>query len=196
MTNFRIVERPGYFGKRRDEFVEKYNIEYGLNNWKIAWLIGENLRWVGGKEPVQGRYVLREFPDNCKLYAYSYLVYFQKHRDELEWIVENYENVFDKFPNDVNSGLDFTKQEANYTHLQDIAIRIVAEKLALEFKGRGLLQIRTGVNSPGEKWSPAMILFCKPELIMRPELKGWWDKGIPDSIECWYQSNKVLMVKA
>lgn len=191
-----IVDRPGYFGKKRDSIFEKYDSLYGEGNWEIDWVFGENLTWLGGDNPIRGEYQLLEFPDNCEPYEHSYFMYFSNHRDELEWIANTYEDVFDNSPTNIKSGLDYTKQEKGIgTHIQDIAVRNVVAKFRLKFRGRGLLQVRTGVGGPGEKWSPMNIPFYEPKWIMQPKRSGWWDKGVADSVECWYQSNKILLVK-
>jgi hypothetical protein len=193
---YTLVGRPGYFGKQRDRIFEKYDLFYGKGNWEIGWVFGENLTWDNDRLSIRGEYQLLEFPENCKPYEESYYQYFANHRSELEWITNNYKDVFDNSPTNVNSRLDYTKQEKGIgTHIQDIAIRNVVNKFGLKFQGEGLLQVRTGVGGPGENWSPMNIPFYETKWIMQPKLNGWWDKGVPDSVECWYQSNKVLMAK-
>ncbi len=45
---------------------------------------------------------------------------------------------------------------------------------------------------PGVKWSSGQIPFHQPELIHKPELRGWWKPG---SIESWFQSAQYLEAK-
>ncbi len=194
MTRFGIVERPSYFGKKRDEIFITYDTVYGSGNWKIGHVIGENLRWADGA--LHGECFLLDFLPACGQYQQSYFAYFVQHMDEARWIAKNFKDIFDNDECNVNAGLDYTNQTRGIgTHIQDIAIRNVLKELGLEFEGEGLLQIRTGKGGSGEKWSPLNIPFHKPEWIMRPTLEGWWSKGAEDSVEKWYQSNKVLLVR-
>lgn len=194
MTDLKIAERPGFFGRRRDEILLNYNARYGSGNWKLLHIVGENLQWVGGDEPIKGKYFVLDFLQACRLYEESYFAYFVQHPDELEFIVANASEVFDNDVGNVQAGLDYSKQTKGIgTHIQDIAVRNVVDRLGLKFKGEGLLQIRTNKEGPGGKWSPMNIPFYKPEWILRPELEGWWTKGVPNSVELWYQSNKMLL---
>ncbi len=121
-----------------------------------------------------------------------YYKYFEQNKDELNWITENYADVYDTALTNANSGLDYSKQEGGIgTHIQDIAVRNVVVRFGKDFEGEEILQIRIG--GIGEKWNPAHIPFHKSEWILRPELHGWWDGVIDNSVECWYQSNKVLL---
>ena len=49
-------------------------------------------------------------------------------------------------------------------------------------------------DSEGYKINPGVVPFHLPELIVPGEIKGniWWD---PNTIEDFYQKNKVLQVK-
>lgn len=189
---FSVAGRPGYFGKRRDETHRNYDLKYGKGNWKIGWAVGENLKWSDKNNIIEGEYHVFDFIRACKLYEDAYYRYFKQNKGELDWITENSADVYDNALTNVNSGLDYGKQEEGIgTHIQDIAIRNVIARFGKEFEGKDLLQIRVG--GVGEKWNPAHIPFHKPEWILRPELNGWWDGVIEDSVECFYQSNKVLL---
>ncbi|MEK6857884.1 MAG: non-canonical purine NTP pyrophosphatase, partial [Nanoarchaeota archaeon] len=175
MTNFITVGRPSYFGSRKEEILNNYDKVYGKDNWQIV-------HHVNGKS--------LELHKALQFYEDAYFEHFKSHRDDLDWIANNYENVYDNNVSNVNSGLFYAVQENNSNHFQDITIRRVLMRNGVWFNGKGLLEIRT--NSPGNKWSPSNIQFHQPELIQQPELKGWWNPG---SIESWYQSNKYLEVK-
>ena len=43
----------------------------------------------------------------------------------------------------------------------------------------------------GKLFSPGKIPFHMPEMIVKPPLDSWWNKG---SIEAWYQNNKVMQI--
>lgn len=41
---WKIFDRPGYFGKSREEIHEKYNVQFGEEeNWRIAWQWGDKI---------------------------------------------------------------------------------------------------------------------------------------------------------
>jgi peptidyl-tRNA hydrolase len=171
-----ILGRPGYSGKkkrqRRTELAEKY----GDKNWRLAHLVSDKL--------LSREEALIHFEN-------SYLHYFQNNPEILDWLISCAQEIFDTNPSNVDSGLDYSIQETDAVHLHDIAIRRVLQKLNKSFQGNTLLQIR-GENSEGFILSPGQVPFYKPELILKPELKGWWQKK---SIESFWQSNKVLAVK-
>jgi PTH2 family peptidyl-tRNA hydrolase len=171
-----VLGRPGYAGKkkkmRRKELLEKY----GEGNWKIQHLVDNKL-------------LSRE--EALEYYEVSYFHYFQKNPEILEWLITYAKDVYDTAPSNVKSGLDYSIQETDAAHLHDIAIRRSLKKLGKEFQGDILLEIR-GEKSEGFILSTSQIPFHQPNLILKPQLKGWWNKN---SIESFWQSNKVLLVK-
>ena len=100
--------------------------------------------------------------------------------------------VFDIDIGDLESGLDYLIQNGSATHLQDISIRRVVLRRGWQFEGSELVQIRSHKDYFGKKLSPGKVPFHKPELIVVPHLKKWWDEN---SIEDWYQSNKILQIR-
>jgi hypothetical protein len=142
---FSVAERPGYFGKRRDEIHRNYDLKYGKGNWKIGWVIGENMKWSEKNNTIEGKYHVFDFLRACKLYEDAYYKYFENYEDELGWITKNASEVYDNDISNINSGLDYSKQEEGIgTHIQDIAIRNVAARFGKAFEGEEILQIRTG----------------------------------------------------
>jgi nicotinate-nucleotide adenylyltransferase len=103
-------------------------------------------------------------------------------------------DVYDIQPSNVESGLDYHKQECTATHLQDIAVRRVLVRLGRSFKGDHLVQIR-GHESEGYRLNPGKVPFHEPESIIEPTFAPgrWWDAH---SVEDFWQSNKVLEVRA
>jgi hypothetical protein len=101
-------------------------------------------------------------------------------------------DVWDSSESDIESGLDYTIQKGKATHIQDIAIRNVASIRGFEFKGNDLIQIRSHKTYWGEQFSPGKIRLHLPSLIISPREAGWWDIN---SVEDFYQSNKVLQIK-
>jgi len=171
-----ILGRPGYAGKKKKLHREELQEKFGKGNWKIQYLVKDKL-------------LSRE--EALAFYEARYFHYFQKNPEILEWLVTYAKDVYDTAPSNVESGLDYSIQETDAAHLHDIAIRISIKKLGKEFQGDVLLEVR-GKESEGYIISPSQIPFHQPSLILEPQLKGWWNKN---SIESFWQSNKVLLVK-
>ena len=175
MSEWNRLGRPGAVGSRKDEVTANYNQFYGPDNWRFAWDIN------GTSTDLHGALIL---------YENAYFEYFNKHPQELRWIADNFENVYDNNLSNVASGLDYSKQEFGGNHFQDITVRRALVREGLWFKGEGLLEIR--MKGVGKTWSPSEIPFHKPEWIPQPEIPGWWKSS---SVESWYQSAKYLEVK-
>lgn len=167
-------ERPGYFGKRRDEKFEEYDRVYGKGQWRIAW------RWLE-------RTI--DFPFACQIYEDAYFADSVKREDVWQALVSTAKDVYDKEESDIRSGFDYASQSSPYTHLQDIAIRRIVARRGWSFKGESNVQIRAHDNYWGNNLSPGKVRFHLPDCIESPHMTGWWDK---DTVEDFYQSNKVL----
>lgn len=178
-NQWRTIKRPGYFGKQRDELRRGYDKTYGKNNWRIAWLVNKR---IFSKEEI------------LLLYEDSYYNFLKKHPKVLSQLINEARDVYDDAVSNVKYQLDYSKQETNRTHYQDIAIRRCVVRFGLRFEGRKLIQIRDykGKHPLSLKLSPGRIPFHMPQLIKKSELDGWWQHG---SIESFYQSNKVLQVR-
>lgn len=171
-----ILERPGYTGKKKSEKHAKWNAEYGENNWRLMWA------W-------NGQIITPEF--TYQLYEDGY--YTDSFRREKLWVelIKKAKDIYDLEPRDIESGLDYLVQKGIATHLQDIAIRRVVSRRGWNFEGNELIQIR----SADKYWSqlnPGNVPFHLPELIVEPHLTGWWKDN---SVEDFYQSNKILQIK-
>lgn len=176
---WKTVDRPGYFGRRRDEKIATLNENYGVGNWRLVW--------TGNNEAL-------EFRDACELfYEKSYLYYLQGKPDEVDFIC-SFGECIDNAPTNVTSGLDYTKQEAFSTHIQDIAVRNALMRLGRKFEGpKDKILVIRSKDSEGFKFGPGNIPFAWPEWIMQPSLcPKWANHG---SVEDFWQSNKVLQVK-
>lgn len=173
---WRTVERPGYFGKKRNEFIADFNRKYGPDNWRIAYIWGE-------------RVIDREMA--VQLYEDAYYLFFLANPEKLAWLINRASDVYDSAPSNVTSGLDYLVQETVNHHLQDIAIRRSMIRLGLDFRGDHLVEVR-GRDSEGYAFNPGIIPFHIEEMIHRPPLTGWWRPG---SVEDFYQSNKILQIK-
>jgi hypothetical protein len=173
---WKVVDQPGFFGNKRFEKIARYNIDYGEDNWKIAWKWND--RWL-------------ENSDAHTIYTQAYF-YDSISRESL-WkkLLKRASDVYDNSESNVDSGTDFAMQENQSVHLQDIAIRKVLEMRDWEFQGGELVQIRNHKQWGGRNFSPGKVAFHMPDYIAERRVIGWWDK---DSIEDFYQSNKFLLV--
>lgn len=182
MKVWKNVERPGYFGRRRDEKIENLNAKYGRGDWRLSWVINKD-----------DREHACDFLSACvNFYQLSYLQYLQNKPAELAYICA-FGEVIDNAPTNIGSGCDYSKQESWATHIQDIAIRNVLRILGLRFKGPAhhLLIIRS-TDSNGFRFGPGNIPFYSPELIEKPSLKPGWANF--NSVEDFWQSNKWIQV--
>ena len=179
--NYKKLYRPGFFGRRRDEIVARLNGEYGEGNWTLVW-------------EAAGHPQL-EFAKACEhYYETSYVQWFANNRDELDFVC-SFGECIDNAPTNVQSGLDYNKQEAFSTHIQDIAIRNVLANFGRKFDGPvdKILVIRSA-DSEGYKYGPGNIPFFAPDLIERPSRAPRWANS--GSVEDFWQSNKYVAVKS
>ena len=180
MSEWKTVERPGYLGKKREEKFREWNAAHGEGNWRLAWRAG---------------LIVADFLGACALYEDAYFVFLSDNPRTLMELAATASDVYDDDPSNVRSGYDYAKQETGRTHIQDIAIRRCLLRMhGFCFMGDTLIQIRDklGTHSLSMRLSPGRIPFHFPDLIVEPELAGWWDPG---SVESFYQSNKVLQVR-
>lgn len=184
------LERPGFFGRRRDEKVLAYNIKYGDGNWRLVWIVEPTV-----EKPFE---LTLEFNDACVVfYEQSYIHYMKDHPDIVDQLCM-YRECFDNAETNVQSGLFYSRQEAFSTHIQDIAVRNALRVLNRRFTGKinGLLQIRMGYSNNPElsaSLSPGTVPFLSPHMISQPCKKPTWAKK--DSVEDFWQSNKWVQIK-
>jgi hypothetical protein len=173
----RLIERPGYIGRKKEEKHAQWNKKYGEGNWKFIWRWGE---------------ILIGFEQACRIYEDAY--YHDSFKREPLWkdLFSKAKDFFDNAESNVNSGLDYKIQEAYSTHIQDIAIRNVAWRRGWKMKGNRLIKVR-GPESKGHELMPGKVRFHLPELIERPNLLPSWAE--PNSTEAFYQNNRWLVIK-
>jgi hypothetical protein len=174
---WKTIDRPGFFGKKREEFYARYDSELGKDNWRLAW------QWNNRTLP---------FIEACQRYEDGYFADSFEHEKIWRELASSARDVYDHAEADIESGLDYLIQRSNSTHLQDIAIRRVMRRRGIKFAGDELVQVRKHEDYWGGLLSPGKVRFHLPEHIVVPHLQGWWDEN---SIEDFYQSNKVLQVK-
>jgi hypothetical protein len=115
-------------------------------------------------------------------------------------LLEIASNVYDDDPNNVESGLDYSKRGDLRTHIQDIAIRNCVKRFGRKFSGDKLIQIRDriGEHPLSLALSPGQVPFHNPALISNPDnlqeirRNAWW---LPLSVEDFYQRAKRLVVR-
>lgn len=181
------IERPGYFGKRREIAYTKFNSQYGRDNWRLRWLIVTST----GKTLAP---IALGFLQACKLvYEESYFRYLRERPDDVDFIC-SFTDCIDNAPTNVHSGLDYNAQEALSTHIQDIAVRNVLARLGRSFTGERteLLVIRSA-DSNGYRFGPGNVPLFAPGIITQPSMVPWW--GNAGSVEDFWQSNKWLQVR-
>ncbi len=180
MCRWQNQDRPGYLGKHRDAKQREWDEGFGPGNWRLVWQIGDN--YFGVEAAIA-------------LYEDAYFRFLEENQAITQRLVREAGDVYDDNPSNVSCGLNYFPQETNRTHLQDIAIRRVLVRLGLWFQGMDLIQIRDdrGTHPLSLTLSPGRVPFHRPDLIVAPELEGWWQAG---SVESFYQSNRWLQTKA
>lgn len=180
MTTWVNSHRPGYFGRRRDQIVWTLNNAHGKDGWRLAWVVGEKSY---------------TFEEACvQFYEKSYFEFFKNRPDDLKFLC-SFGECIDNAPTNVQSGLDYTKQESSSTHIQDIAVRNMMAGLGLRFEGAkdNILVIRS-IDSNGYRFGPGNVPLFDPSLITQPsEVPKWANPG---SVEDFWQSNKWIQLKA
>lgn len=174
---WKTVGRPGFFGKDKDKKHAKLDVDYGKGNWRIAWKWNKSI-------------ITRDLA--YQLYEDGYYADSFNRKDVWEELVKTAKDVWDLEKKDIESKLDYHIQKGIATHLQDIAVRRVVQRRGMKFQGNELVRIRKHDEYWGNLFSPGRIPFHLSDLIESPHLESWWDYN---SIEDFYQSNKILQIK-
>jgi len=160
---WKTIERPGYFGKKRDEVLRSYDERYGLGKWRLSWYFNGEI--LNKEEAVQ-------------IYEDAYYEHLKKNSSLLEKLITTAYDVYDTAPSNVQAVYSYTHQETPNTHLHDVSIRRAVLRLGKRFSGKELIQVR---STDSEWWvlSPCMIPFHLPDLILPdfsdefPEMKDY-----------------------
>lgn len=179
MTKWLPVDRPGYLGKRRDGKYAEWDAKYGKGNWRLVHVFNESVL---------------DFLGVCAVYEDAYFEFLKSGLYVLRQLVSEASDVWDDAESNMESGLDYLKQETRRTHIQDIAIRRCLVRMGTKFWGDQPIRIRDkdGSHPLSLILSPGRVPFHHPEHISKPELEGWW---LPGSVESFYQSNRFLQVR-
>lgn len=189
-NEWRAVERPGYQGKRKDADIERWNREYGEDNWRLSWEIHE-----GETVGFEGIFY--------RIYVPGYTRYFLLNPEDALFLTNNYSFAYDKEM--------ITREQAFAPHalydkpghpnqFHNVALNIALQDyLGLSFKGDRPIQVREGKpgtpeseQPEGWRWSPGRIPAVRSDSLPNGAIQGWWGAG---SIEDVYQSAKVLQVR-
>ena len=176
MENPKLIERPGYLGRKKLERHKEWDEKFGAENWNFVWRFGDNFT---------------DFLGACQIYEDAYFQDSFKREGLWELIFKNAKNVFDNTETNINSETDYEIQEAYSTHLQDIAVRRVGIRRGWKFEGNKLIQIR-GPKSEGYALMPGIVPFHLPNLIGQPNIAPSWADS--KSVEAFYQNNRWLSV--
>jgi len=165
--------------KKRDASYASLDEAYGANNWKFTWKFGNRL--------IEWREALEYYED-------AYYVFLLKFDRLLERVCE-YRECYDNAVSNVASGFDYTKQENDSNHYQDISVRRCLRRLGRGFEDKNgkLLHIRQNSKDDiGRILSPGNVPFLLEHVVELPVMKGWWKSG---TIEEFWQSNRFLVIK-
>ncbi len=179
---WKIVERPGYLGKKRNECYSLWDQKYGKGNWKISFF------W-------DNKIISKE--EGIKIYEDAYYEYFKNNPLILEWLTKRASDIYDTALTNIHSKLDYNIQETENNHIHDIAIKKAVLRNGHAFVGDHIVQIRW-VESEGFLLNPGIVPFHKPEMILKEDINDYGNKGFwwkKNTIEDFYQKNKVLLVK-
>lgn len=183
--SWRNIERPGYFGRKRDLKIAQFDKAYGKDNWRLVWVVPD----LGGSSAnAYG------FEAACiGLYEESYYQFFKDRKSDIDFAC-SFGECIDNGMDNIDSGCDYTIQRSFSTHIQDIALRRVLKRLNRQFEGPKdqILTIRSA-DSNGYRFGPGNVPFYDPNLIIQPELTPAWAKV--GSVESQWQSNKYLQVR-
>jgi len=170
--------RPGFLGAVRSELFASWTEEFGPNQWRLVWKVND---------------FFTDYLGACALYEDAYYHYFRNNATIKEELTRIASEVYDDRPSNIEAGLDYRSQETSRTHIQDIAIRRSLVRLGVWFRGKQPIRIRQekGFHPLSLTLSPGNVPFHLPNLIVKPELVGWWK---PESVEAFYQSGRYLQV--
>ena len=179
-TNYKIVDRPGYFGKRRAEKEAEYNRLYG-DKWLECWQMG------------CGPFMT--FEEAVYFYDLSYYIHLRDNPGILKLITNEFSGCYDSEPSNMDCGLQHDPT-SHPRHIQDVSIRRAVAGLGFMWTaGKPLMQVR-GPETPGWFLAPMLVPFIQPGWILGHHfidrvVKEWVRH---DSVEEFWQRNKVIVV--
>lgn len=184
VSDVKVLARPGYFGKKRPQYIERYNEQFGA--WLECWQVGE---WV------------LDFQEAVLLYDDAYYQYLVSRPNALADIV-TFAECYDHNHTNIWTGLEHDPV-ATPRHIQDVSVRRALVRMGTYFSGfRGsnaeykeeeLLHIR-GEGTNGNWLMPGNIPFHKRHLILpTDQVENFPVWANPESVEGFWQANKVII---
>ncbi len=189
--NWETIERPGYLGKRKDEYLAVCDQKYGEGNWRLVNVTREGQ--------------IMTYDDIFwKVYLSGYVRHILVHSEEIQFLTDNYSFAYDKHMITRKQAFDpyaLYNKPGIPNQFHHTALNIALEwYLGIPFKGDRPIQVRQGKpGTPrstwpeGWRWSPGFIKCTRPDLIPDETFEGWWEDK--ESIEAFYQYTKALQVK-
>ncbi len=174
---WQTLGRAGYWGRGRDRRQRELDQRFGPGRWRVVHLV---------------KGMALELPDAAKHYEESYFQFLIRDPQLLDWLCAKACDVYTTATSNVRSGLDYRIQETKQEHLLDIALRNVLSRLSRCFSGERLVRIG-GRQGDRVELGSGRVPFYRPEWIAQPALEHWWEPG---SVECFWQSNKVIQANA
>lgn len=184
LRNVHVISRPGYFGKKRKEIENQLNIQYP--NWKECWQIGD---------------LVFGFDEAVTLYDDAYYKHIEKSHELIKWIV-SFGECYDSDRSNIACGINHDLINSP-RHIQDVSVRRALIRLGTYFdKYKGpfqslydeneLLHIRSE-DSNGFVLMPGNVPFHMPDVIVENNNVKSWCK--PDSVEYFWQANKIIVME-
>ncbi len=190
MLEWKTLGQAGFWGPDRKRREAELSSKYGPENWRIVHVWGKRgelvIPWLAAVE----------------LYGHAYYEFLKENGEIREYLRKEAKDVYVYDEQAIVRGeqhlpetLDYTVQEIESTHLQDISIRRAFLNLGIWFEGKRLICVRGGSDDPiGSQLSPGKVPFHLPGKIYQPPYTNEW--VLDDSIACYYHSNKLLQVRS
>jgi len=151
-------------GVNRDKFLAKVTRVAGKGNWFWAFFVKKKLySWEWG----------------LQLYEDAFWEHLKHNIDDFKNLVDNYSNVYVTNRFDIESGLDYKKQNQHSDHYSDIAVRRCLVRFGLSFKGKDILDLNKSM------FSQKSVPFHLPHLINKPDDNG--------SAKSWLDTNRLIV---
>jgi len=183
-SEWKTIARPGWFGEAKSEKLAAFNREYGEGNWRIRHQLGPRLL---------------DFTEAVRLYELCYELHFLNPHNRYLWtnLFRIASEVWTEEEKDIESGLDYSIQQAKAPHYEDVAIRIIMQRYGQSFKGNRPIRIRAdSPDAVGIALSSIHVPFIFPEFIEAPFVEILWWNRHKGSLEEFWHTNKVLQVRA
>jgi hypothetical protein len=182
-SDWKTVERPGWYGEAKDDMLRGYDEKYGAGKWRIRHRLGPRLL---------------DFEEAVRIYELCYELHFLNPHTRYLWteLFKTAKEVWTEEKSDIDSGLDYSIQKAKAPHYEDVSIRIIMQKYHKQFTGNELVRIRADSEDViGVGLSSIHIPFIFPNFIEPPVHEVYWWNRHEGSLELFWHSNKVLQIR-